>query len=112
MTEVNNGVDSSVSLMDANHNQELIYCVTDQVMDDVGETQQDELHIEESNYVDDTVPAQRVRVEPKAVEMDDLMSSFRQLAVGQSLASSHEDADEQGVPENYGENGAVGSNRG
>ena len=102
MTEVNNGVDPSVSLMD--HNQELIYCETDQVMDDVGETQ--------SNYVDDTVPAQRVRVEPKAVEMDDLMSSYRQLAVDQSLASPHEDADEQGVPEDYGENRAIGSNRG
>ena len=107
VTEVNNGVDPSVSLMD--HNQELIYCETDQVMDDVGETQQDYLHIEESKYVDDMVPAQRVRVEPKAVQMDDLMSSFRQLAVGQPLASPHEDADEQGVPEDYGENGAIGT---
>ena len=76
-------------------------------MDDLGETQQEEFWVEKSNYVDDMAPAQRARVEPKAVEMDDLMSSFRQLAVGQPLASPQDNIDEQGVSEDYGENGAI-----
>ena len=104
VSEVNNGVDPSVSLMDANDNQELIYCETDQVIDDLDEMQQEELDVED---LDDMVPVQRARVEPKAVEIDDLMNSFRQLAVGQPPASPQEDIDEQGVPEDYGENGAI-----
>ena len=39
--------------------------------------------------------------------MDDMMSSFRELAVGTPDTAPHGTADEQGVPEDYGENGAT-----
>ena len=110
-TVVNNGVDPSVSLMDANHDQELVY---DEVVEptesesvEQQDEQQDEQHVEESDCVDDMVPSEIVPAEPRDDEMDDLMGSFRQLAVNRPLTSPHEDADERGIPEDYGENGAV-----
>ena len=53
------------------------------------------------------IPTPRVRIEPRAVDMDDLLSSFRQLGVGSPDAVRVEYGDEQGVPEDYGENGAI-----
>ena len=102
-TRINNGIDPSASLMDANHNPELIY----EVGVNEPAAQQDEQNVEESGYVDDMVPAARVRFEPRVVEMNDRMSRFRELAVGQPYALPQEDTDEQGIPEDYGENGAV-----
>ena len=62
-------------------------------------------------YADDMIPtampAARVRAEPRADDMEDMLSSFRELAVGAPQTASHEVADEQGVPEDYGENGAI-----
>ena len=106
-TRINNGIDPSASLMDANHNPELIYEEANEVSVNEPAAQQDEQNVEESGYVDDMVPAARVRFEPRVVEMNDLMSSFRELAVGQPYALPQEDTDEQGIPEDYGENGAV-----
>ena len=39
--------------------------------------------------------------------MDELLSNFRQLAVGNPGVTQVEYGDEQGVPEGYGENGAI-----
>lgn len=106
-TRINNGIDPSASLMDTNHNLELIYEEANEVSVNEPAAQQDEQNVEESGYVDDMVPAARVCFEPRVVEMNDLMSSFRELAVGQPYALPQEDTDEQGTPEDYRENGAV-----
>ena len=82
-TRINNGIDPSASLMDTNHNPELMYEEANEVSMNEPAAQQDEQNVEESGYVDDMVPAARVRFEPRVVEMNDLMSSFRELAVGQ-----------------------------
>ena len=80
-TEVNNRIDPSVSLMDENHNQELIY-VDAEPETVTYDAHQEEPYTEEPIYADDMVWTPRVRVGPRAVDMDELLTSFRQLAVG------------------------------
>ena len=69
------------------------------------------MNVEETVFADDMIPTvmptARVRVEPRIVDMDDVMSSFREQAVGAPHTASHDTADEQNVPEDYGENGAI-----
>ena len=103
-TTINEGVDPSITLLDANYNPELVY---EEAGDQIDETQLDEPHVEESGLADDMIPPPTVRFEPKEVAMDDLMTSFRKLAVGLPHTVSAETVDEQGVPEDYGENGAI-----
>jgi hypothetical protein len=103
-TTVNEGVDPSTTLLDANYNPELIY---KEAGDHIDETQPDEPYVEEIGLADDMMPPVAVRFEPKVVEMDDLMNSFRELAVGLPRTVTDETLDEQGVPEDYGENGAI-----
>ena len=106
-TDDNNGVDSSVSLMDESYDQELIYVDADQETNNALDAHEEEPYTEESNYADDMIPTPRVRIEPRVVDMDDLLSSFRQLGVGSPDAVRMEYGDEQGVPRDYGENGAI-----
>ena len=103
-TTVNEGVDPSTTLLDANYNPELIY---KEAGDHIDETQPEEPYVEEIGLADDMMPLVAVRFEPKVVEMDDLMNSFRELAVGLPRTVTDETLDEQGVPEDYGENGAI-----
>ena len=107
-TQINEGVDPSTNLHDTNYNPELIY---EEPVEQVDVAQLDEQHEEEIVYADDVIsavmPAERVRVEPRAVNMDDMMSSFRELAVGTPYTAPLDTADEHGVPEDYGENGAI-----
>ena len=106
-TEVNNGVDPSVSLMDASHDQELIYVDADQETNNTHDAHQEEPYTEESYYADDMIPTPRVQIEPRVVDMDELLSSFRQPGVKNPDAAQVEYGDEQGVPKDYGENGAI-----
>ena len=103
-TIVNEGADPSTTLLDTNYNPEMIY---EEIVDQIDTTQPDEPCLEETDLADDMIPVARVRFEPRVVEMDDLMSSFRGLALGLPHTASHETTDEQGVPEDYGENGAI-----
>ena len=108
-TRINNGIDPSTSLLDINHNPELIYNESDEVRVDGTATPHDEQVVEESGYADDvlptdTLPVARVRHD-HGDDMNDLMSSFRELAVGQPNPTPHEDADEMGVPEDYAQGG-------
>ena len=107
-TIVNEGVDPSTDLYDMNYSPELIY---EESVEQVEAAHLDEKHEEETVYADDmiptVIPGERVRVEPRVVSMDDMMSSFRELAVGAPHTTPLETADEHGVPEDYGENGAV-----
>lgn len=93
--------------MDESHEQELIYVEADQEMNITPDAHEEEPYSEESNYANDMIPTSRVRIEPRVVDMDDLLSSFRQLGVGSPDAVREEDGYEQGVPEDYGENGAI-----
>lgn len=97
-TRVNEGVDLSSSLLDANYNLELVYA---ELAENAGISQPEAQHTEESGFADDMIPivtpAVRVRVEPRVVDMDDMMSSFRELAVGTPHTAPHETVDEQGV---------------
>ena len=102
-TTINEGVDPSITLLDANYNPELMY---DEDVERIG-AQSDEQYMEETGLADDMVPPTTVRFEPKVVGMDDLMTSFRELAGGSPHTESHDTTDEQGVPEDYGENGAI-----
>ena len=81
-TIVNEGVDPSTDLHDMNHSPELIY---EEIVERVDVAHPDEQCKEETVYTDDMIPtvmpAERVRVEPMVVDMDDMMNSFRELAV-------------------------------
>lgn len=107
-TRVNEGVDPSTDLLDTNYCPELVY---EELVEHTDTAQPKETHAEQTVYADDVIPTEtptvRVRVEPIAVNMDDMISSFRGLAVGIPHTVPHETADEQGVPEDYGENGAI-----
>ena len=77
-TTVNEGVHPSTTLLDANYNPELM---CDEVVEEIDETRPDESYMEAIGLADDMMPPTTVRFEPKVVEMDDLMTSFRELAV-------------------------------
>ena len=102
-TRVNEGVDPSASLLDSNYSPELVY---KELAEDAGISEPEAQHTEESVFADDMIPivtpAVRVRVEPRAVDMDDMMR-----ALETPHTAPHETADEQGIPEDYGENGAT-----
>ena len=107
-TRTNDGVDPSTDLMDTNYSPELVY---EELVKRPDAAQPAEEHTEETVYADDMIPTvtptARVRVEPRVVDLDDMMSSFRELAVGAPYTTPHETADEQGVLEDYGENGVI-----
>lgn len=81
--------------------------VYEEAGDQIDKTQLDEPYVEETGLADAIIPLPTARFEPKVVEMDDLMTSFRKLAVELPHTVSAETVDEQGVPKDYGENGAI-----
>ena len=107
-TRVNEGVDPSTAITDTNYSLEFVY---EELVEHADVAQPEEQHIEETMYADDMVPPATptvgVRVEPRVVDSDDMMSSFTKLAEGTPDTAPHETSDEQDVPEDYGENGAI-----
>ena len=89
-TTVNEGVDPSTTLLDANYNPELM---CDEVVEEIDETRPDESYMEAIGLADDMMPPTTVRFERKVVEMDDLMTSFRELAVTLPHTASYDMTD-------------------
>ena len=111
-TELNNGVDPTLAVLDSEDFSDVIDDTLDEQEHDEGSATNMMYDSSQPNYADDAIALLRLAVKPRAVEMEDLINSLRSMEVSPYVRTedSNETLNAQGVAVDY--TAGSGSNAG